>query len=108
MFATSALRVSLGAGLTTIVAIALALAILLGSFKANERADKRMSKDSKRWLRLIVNGKAAGDPLLRPAVKEIRDAGHQLDVRVTWEAGDAARMAGEAITEGVDVVEVDS
>ncbi|MEM8667798.1 MAG: lipid kinase YegS [Planctomycetota bacterium] len=63
-----------------------------------------MSTESKRWLRLVVNGKAAGDPMLRPAVKEIRDAGHRLDVRVTWEAGDAARMAGEAVSEGVDVV----
>jgi lipid kinase YegS len=55
-------------------------------------------------MRLIVNGKAAGDPLLRPAVKEIRDAGHRLDVRVTWESGDAARLAAEAVSDGVDVV----
>ncbi len=59
---------------------------------------------AKRWMRLIVNGKAASDPLLRPAISQIRDKGHQLEVRVTWEAGDAARYASEAAREGVDVV----
>ena len=57
-----------------------------------------------RSLRLIVNGKAAADPLLRPAVSQMRDQGHRLDVRVTWEVGDAARYAAEAATEGVQVV----
>lgn len=56
-----------------------------------------------RSLRLIVNGKAAGDPALRGAVAEVRDAGHRLDVRVTWEGGDAARYAAEAVGD-VDVV----
>ena len=55
-------------------------------------------------MRLIINGKSAGDPALRSAVKEIRKAEHPLDVRVTWEGGDAARYAAEATQEGIDVV----
>ena len=62
-----------------------------------------MESDSKRWMWLIVNGKAAADPLLREAVSQVREAGYRLDVRVTWEAGDAARFAAEARTQGVDV-----
>jgi len=58
----------------------------------------------RRWMRLIINGKAASDPLLRPAISQIREKGHQLEVRVTWEGGDAARYASEAASEGVDVV----
>ncbi len=57
-----------------------------------------------RTLRLIVNGKAAGDPPLRAAVANLRSAGVPLDVRVTWEAGDAGRWAAEAAGQGVDVV----
>ncbi|QDT62586.1 putative lipid kinase YegS [Stieleria bergensis] len=52
-------------------------------------------------MRLIVNGKAASDPLLRPAISAVRDLGHQVEVRVTFENGDAARYAGEAASEGV-------
>ena len=59
---------------------------------------------SPRSMRLIINGKSAGDPALRSAVRELRKAGHPLDVRVTWEGGDAARYAAEATQEGIDVV----
>ena len=59
---------------------------------------------AKRWMRLVVNGKAAGDPPLRPAIDRIREQGHRFEVRVTWEAGDAARYAAEATAEGVEVV----
>jgi lipid kinase YegS len=55
-------------------------------------------------MRLVVNGKAAADPLLRPAISQIREQGYRVEVRVTWEAGDAARYAAEATTEGVEVV----
>jgi len=55
-------------------------------------------------MRLVVNGKAAGDPLLRPAISQIREQGHRVEVRVTFEAGDAARYAAEATAEGVEVV----
>ena len=63
-----------------------------------------MDSSAKRWMRLIVNGKAAADPQLRPAISEIREQGYRVEVRVTWEAGDAARYAAEATTEGIEVV----
>ncbi|KRA46566.1 lipid kinase YegS [Pseudoxanthomonas sp. Root630] len=56
-----------------------------------------------RW-RLILNGKSAGDEALREAVSELRGAGITLDVRVTWEDGDAERYVAEAIADGVDTV----
>ncbi len=54
-----------------------------------------MSDGPNRWMRIIVNGKSAGDPALREAVATIREQGYRLEVRVTWEGGDAARYAGE-------------
>jgi len=56
-----------------------------------------------RW-RLIINGKSAGDDPLREAVLRMREQGIRLDVRVTWEAGDAERYVAEAIADGVDTV----
>lgn len=56
-----------------------------------------------RW-RLILNGKSAGDEPLREAVLRMREQGVRLDVRVTWEAGDAERYVAEAIADGVDTV----
>lgn len=58
---------------------------------------------STRW-RLILNGKSAGDEPLREAVAAMRERGIALDVRVTWEAGDAERYVAEAIADGVDSV----
>jgi len=37
-------------------------------------------------------------------VAEVRDAGRQLEVRVTREFGDAVRYATEAVSDGFDVV----
>ena len=54
--------------------------------------------------RLILNGKKAGLPAVRAAVTAVRDSGHTLDVRVTWEAGDARRFVAEAAADGVDRV----
>lgn len=54
--------------------------------------------------RLILNGKSAGDDDLRGAVQTMREAGIALDVRVTWEDGDAERYVAEAIADGVDTV----
>ncbi len=56
-----------------------------------------------RW-RLILNGKSAGDDDLRSAVGHWRQHGVQLEVRVTWEEGDAERYVAEAIDHGVDVI----
>ncbi|MCL1634668.1 lipid kinase YegS [Luteimonas sp. SX5] len=53
-----------------------------------------------RW-RLILNGKSAGDDALRDAVAEIRERGIEVDVRVTWEGGDAERYVEEAIADGI-------
>ncbi|MEZ5464816.1 MAG: lipid kinase YegS [Lysobacteraceae bacterium] len=53
---------------------------------------------------LIVNGKAASQPALREAVTAQREQGWELAVRVTWEAGDAARYADEAADLGMDSV----
>lgn len=56
-----------------------------------------------RW-RLILNGKAAGDDALRDAVSTLRERGIALDVRVTWEAGDAERYVSEAIADGAGTI----
>jgi len=56
-----------------------------------------------RW-RLILNGKSAGNDAVREAVAALRDRGVGLDVRVTWEGGDAERYVAEAIADGVDTV----
>lgn len=56
-----------------------------------------------RW-RLILNGKSAGDDALRDAVAAMRDRGIVLDVRVTWESGDAERYVSEAIADGVATI----
>lgn len=53
---------------------------------------------------MILNGKSAGDDALRAAVGVLRDAGVQLEVRVTWEAGDAERLVAQAIADGIDTV----
>lgn len=56
-----------------------------------------------RW-RLILNGKSGGDVAVRDAVAAWRERGVILDVRVTWEGGDAERYVAEAIDHGVDVI----
>lgn len=55
-------------------------------------------------LRLILNGKSTALPLVREAVERLRGNGRRLEVRVTWEGGDARRLAREACAEGVDLV----
>jgi lipid kinase YegS len=49
--------------------------------------------------RIVLHGKAANDPGLRSAVRTLREDGHGVEVRVTWEAGDAARLTAEAVAE---------
>ena len=53
-----------------------------------------------RMIMLVLNGKSAGVDAVRDAVKKMREAGMPLAVRVTWEAGDAARYVQEAIDAG--------
>ena len=50
-------------------------------------------------MRIVLHGKAAANPQLRNAVQALRKEGHAVEVRVTWEAGDAARLTLEAIAE---------
>ena len=61
---------------------------------------------AQRFMRLVINGKAAEDLWLRKAIEHLRSVGHRIDVRVTWEAGDALRYACEAIQDGVDLIGV--
>jgi lipid kinase YegS len=51
------------------------------------------------WF-LILNGKSAGDDAVREAVRAMRARGIALEVRVTWEDGDAERYAAEALESG--------
>jgi lipid kinase YegS len=49
---------------------------------------------------LILHGKQAFNAEVRTAVEARRAQGWQLDVRVTWEAGDAQRLVNEALAAG--------
>ena len=55
-------------------------------------------------IHISLNGKGAGNPQVRAAINRIRDEGQPLEVRCTWEGGDAARFAQEALSDGVDVL----
>ncbi len=57
-----------------------------------------------RSLRIILNGKKADLPGIRQAVAAVRKDGHKVGVRVTWEAGDAACFAAEALEDDIDVI----
>lgn len=49
---------------------------------------------------LVLHGKQATNDEVREAVKAARQAGRTLDVRVTWEGGDARRIVDEALAAG--------
>jgi lipid kinase YegS len=55
-------------------------------------------------IRVSLNGKGAGNPQVRAAINRIREEGQPIEVRCTWEGGDAARFAQEAMSDGVDVL----
>ena len=55
---------------------------------------------------LIINGKKAGQPEIREAVYELRERGHDLHVRVTWEYGDGLRYVQEASESRIDRVSI--
>lgn len=57
-----------------------------------------------RRSRIILHGKQAANQELRDAVAAVREDGHQIEVRVTWEAGDSSLFAAEAAKEGIDTV----
>ncbi len=52
-------------------------------------------------VRIILHGKAASGARVRTAVQALRQDGHRIEVRVTWEPGDAARMTAEAVAEAL-------
>ena len=49
-----------------------------------------------RKVQLILHGKVTGNDVLRAAVVGQREAGHRIEVRVTWKKGDARRFVLEA------------
>ena len=55
-------------------------------------------------VRVILNGKGAANPQVRAAINQIREEGQPLEVRCTWEGGDAARFAQESMSDGIDVL----
>jgi lipid kinase YegS len=50
-------------------------------------------------IRIILHGKAAGNARVRTAVHALRQDGHTVDVRVTWEAGDSERFTTGAVAD---------
>jgi len=50
-------------------------------------------------IRIVLHAKAANDPRVRAAVSAVREDGHTVQVRVTWEAGDAVCLTTEAVEE---------
>ncbi len=57
-----------------------------------------------RKSRIILHGKQAANQELRDAVAAVREDGHHVEVRVTWEAGDSALFAAEAVRDGIDTI----
>ena len=53
---------------------------------------------------MVLHGKAAMREDVRGAIRAVRNDGLQIDVRVTWEGGDASRFALEAASNGYEVV----
>ena len=51
-------------------------------------------------MRVILNGKKAELPEVREAIYTLRDEGHDIGVRVTWEKGDMDRYVHEAVRDG--------
>jgi diacylglycerol kinase family enzyme len=49
----------------------------------------------------VLHGKAAMREDVRRAVRAVRDEGLTVDVRVTWEGGDASRFASEGALDGI-------
>ncbi len=66
--------------------------------------DDKQELASKRRVLIILHGQSADPPGLREAVETLRGTGVSIDVRVTWEAGDAAGFAKEAVEKEFDVV----
>ena len=59
---------------------------------------------ARKHLTFVVHGARADRPDLRQMVSWVRDRGHAVDVRITWNPGDGAALAAEAADRGTDVV----
>lgn len=59
---------------------------------------------TRKHLALIIHGARAELPALRNLVRWVRDKGHHVQPRITWETGDAAAFSAEAAAAGADAV----
>lgn len=64
----------------------------------------RMPRTVRKELMLIMHGQRADSDALRHLVSWVREKGHSVDPRVTWEKGDGIRFAREGAARGVDAV----
>lgn len=53
---------------------------------------------------VILNGKGAGNEQVREAIIQLREQGHTLEVRPTWEAGDVERLVKELVALGCTTI----
>src|SRR5689334_10641615 len=60
--------------------------------------------EAPRRVCLVLHGKAAMRDDVRRAIRAVRDEGFGVDVRVTWEGGDASRFASDAALAGYETV----
>lgn len=66
--------------------------------------DRRAAAGRKRHIALVVHGARAELPALRHVVEWVRAKGHTVRPRITWEPGDGAVFAREAIEAGADTI----
>ncbi|MEX2178701.1 MAG: YegS/Rv2252/BmrU family lipid kinase [Gemmatimonadaceae bacterium] len=59
---------------------------------------------ARKHIALVTHGKRADRPDFRHMVSWVRERGHHVDVRVTFERGDGESLAREAAMRGADVV----
>lgn len=59
---------------------------------------------TQRRAMLILHGKQSLNEDVRDAVADKRKQGWELDVRLTWEAGDAQRLVNEALAPGTGIL----
>ena len=86
-----AMQITIGTGTDAAAWCLLALAI-------------SMPRTIRKDLMLIMHGQRADNDALRHLVSWVREKGHAVDPRVTWEKGDGIRFAREGAERGVDAV----
>ncbi|KAI8466085.1 MAG: ATP-NAD kinase-like domain-containing protein [Monoraphidium minutum] len=55
-----------------------------------------VSRGARRHLLLLLHGARIYDPLVREAIEGLKEDGHEVTVRVTWDSGDVERFVHEA------------